>query len=138
VLAYHIYRSTSDEDARVKVTEVKASGRGRYEVIDRDALPWKEYRYTITALRGDGVELVLGTDKIWLQAPSAFTLEQNHPNPFNPATTIGFTLPRNEHVRLEVYDVDGRLVRRPLVRRKYSGTAGRFGNILLQADCGKE
>ena len=40
-----------------------------------------------------------------------FALEQNHPNPFNPATTISFSLPKSCHVSLRIYDVSGRLVR---------------------------
>lgn len=38
------------------------------------------------------------------------TVYQNHPNPFNPATFIGFDLPRAEAVRLAVYSLDGHLV----------------------------
>ena len=34
------------------------------------------------------------------------------PNPFNPATTIAFTLPSPERVVLDIYDIDGALVRR--------------------------
>ncbi len=37
-------------------------------------------------------------------------LHQNHPNPFNPATTIAFTLPSAQRVRLTVHAVDGRLL----------------------------
>jgi len=33
------------------------------------------------------------------------------PNPFNPETTLRFDLPVEGRVRLEVYDVAGRLVR---------------------------
>ena len=39
-------------------------------------------------------------------------LEQNHPNPFNPRTSIRFYLPERGSVELEVYDVSGALVRR--------------------------
>jgi len=35
----------------------------------------------------------------------------NHPNPFNPSTTLSFSLARAGHVRLSVYDLAGRLVR---------------------------
>lgn len=42
--------------------------------------------------------------------PTSFSLAQNHPNPFYRATTIRFTLNRPEHVTLQVYDLNGRLV----------------------------
>ncbi len=38
-------------------------------------------------------------------------LHPNHPNPFNPATTIRYEIPSRGHVRLAVYDVRGRHVR---------------------------
>jgi len=44
-------------------------------------------------------------------APTGFSLSQNTPNPFNPSTTIRFTLPEAVRVTLAVYDVNGRLVR---------------------------
>ena len=39
------------------------------------------------------------------------SLGQNTPNPFNPVTTIRFSLAEKGHVRVAVYDVDGRQVR---------------------------
>ena len=38
-------------------------------------------------------------------------LFQNAPNPFNPTTTVRYSLAERTHVRLTVYDVGGRLVR---------------------------
>lgn len=38
-------------------------------------------------------------------------LHQNRPNPFNPTTTITYEIPADSHVRLDVFDVRGRLVR---------------------------
>jgi hypothetical protein len=35
-----------------------------------------------------------------------------HPNPFNPQTTVNFTLAGPQHVRIAIYDVRGALVRR--------------------------
>lgn len=43
------------------------------------------------------------------EAPAAFSLSQNYPNPFNPSAFVEFTLPRPARVRLEVFDVRGRL-----------------------------
>ncbi|MBN1824983.1 MAG: T9SS type A sorting domain-containing protein [Candidatus Eisenbacteria bacterium] len=44
-------------------------------------------------------------------APARFALERNRPNPFNPVTTIRFTVPKRSHVDLKVYETSGRLVR---------------------------
>ena len=38
-------------------------------------------------------------------------LHQNIPNPFNPRTIIGYTLPEQCRVQLEVFDVTGRRVK---------------------------
>jgi hypothetical protein len=54
--------------------------------------------------------------------PTVFALEQAYPNPFNPATTISFSIPQDGFATLAVYDVNGRLVR-TLVDRSISSGA---------------
>ncbi len=49
-------------------------------------------------------------DPAAISAPEQFALRGAYPNPFNPATTIGFALPEAGKVLLGVYDVRGRLV----------------------------
>ncbi|MEZ4703136.1 MAG: T9SS type A sorting domain-containing protein [Rhodothermales bacterium] len=43
--------------------------------------------------------------------PATFSVDGNYPNPFNPTTTIRFSLPETARVRLSVYDMLGREVR---------------------------
>jgi hypothetical protein len=43
--------------------------------------------------------------------PDLVALYQNAPNPFNPTTTIRFSLDRPTHVSIDVYDVSGRRIR---------------------------
>jgi len=42
--------------------------------------------------------------------PDRFSLRGNYPNPFNPATTISFDVPRRSQVTFEVFDILGRKV----------------------------
>jgi len=53
--------------------------------------------------------------------PAALHLGPNHPNPFNPQTSITFALPRAEHVRLDILDPRGRLVRTLVDERREAG-----------------
>ena len=57
-----------------------------------------------------GPELASGN--IAAAAPKEMALHANYPNPFNPKTTIQYSLPRAMPVRLVIYDVNGRLVRK--------------------------
>ncbi len=52
-----------------------------------------------------------GTSAVGDALPSVVKLEGAVPNPFNPATDIKFSLPRDAGVQLNLYDVSGRLVR---------------------------
>lgn len=42
--------------------------------------------------------------------PETFSLEQNFPNPFNPATKIVYNVPKESKMKLEVFDILGRIV----------------------------
>ncbi len=46
-----------------------------------------------------------------LKIPDTYQLHQNYPNPFNPETNINFALPKQERVRLVIYDILGRPVK---------------------------
>jgi len=54
---------------------------------------------------------VAGISAVGEAVPSRYALEQNVPNPFNPMTTIYFELPEAANVRLQVFDISGRLIR---------------------------
>ncbi len=42
--------------------------------------------------------------------PTNYKLENAYPNPFNPSTNIRFSIPKQGKVRLEIYDIRGKLV----------------------------
>ena len=50
----------------------------------------------------------IGQDEV----PSNFALQKNFPNPFNPRTTIQFTLDRDQEIDRSLFDARGHLVRK--------------------------
>ena len=61
-------------------------------------------------LHGTGIPN-LSTPKPSPDLPTVYRLGQNYPNPFNPSTTISFDLPRSSQVTLQVFDIQGRLIK---------------------------
>jgi photosystem II stability/assembly factor-like uncharacterized protein len=53
--------------------------------------------------------------------PKTFTLEQNFPNPFNPVTSILYSVNSAQHVRMQVFDVAGREITTLVNERKSPG-----------------
>lgn len=53
--------------------------------------------------------------------PHTFALHQNHPNPFNPATKIAYSLAHSSSVQLTIYDTRGRAVRHFDFNQKAAG-----------------
>lgn len=76
---------------------------------DRDVRPAVQYEYTLAAVNTDGSETLSRPVTVRI-SPAGPELLQNHPNPFNPTTTISFTLPARAHATLTIHNIEGRLV----------------------------
>ncbi len=111
---FRIYRSTNPDFVPGDDTLVHVTGGTSWD--DEVDEGW-QYHYRITAsdLSGNesdptSPETVTGADSPVL--PASFTLHQNTPNPFASGTAIRYDVPAGGgDVRLEIFDVSGRLVR---------------------------
>ena len=75
-----------------------------------------ENRVFMRVISGSGVSVSIDEERIIV--PTDYRLHDNYPNPFNPTTTISFTLPLDKAVSVRVFDMTGRLVR-TLVNNEY-------------------
>jgi hypothetical protein len=66
------------------------------------------YRLKQVDMNGQSTYSKVLTVKI--DIPREFSLAQNFPNPFNPTTTIKYTVPQNGPVTIKLYDITGREV----------------------------
>ncbi|PID28850.1 MAG: hypothetical protein CSB55_03115 [Candidatus Cloacimonadota bacterium] len=53
--------------------------------------------------------------------PDKVVLKGNYPNPFNPSTTINFSIPENSEVNLSIYNVKGQKVRTSINKKLEKG-----------------
>jgi hypothetical protein len=69
-----------------------------------------KYYYRLKQTDFDGTFKYLNVVLVDVGLPKQFQLSQNHPNPFNPATTIKFQLPVDASVRIDLYNSIGQKV----------------------------
>jgi len=102
------------EDGKPTVTLASGEIQGESgSYLDRTVEVGRKYRYEmlVHTLEGDDLRSPLAG----VTVPSlGLALSPNHPNPFNPQTTIPYYVPAGAapvHVRLTIFDTSGRAVR---------------------------
>ncbi len=102
---FNIYRREGEEGPFQKLNGELLPFENTTAFTDETALPGRTYCYQLGAVESDG-EIFSAMVTLSLP-PKPLTLYQNHPNPFNPSTTIAYFLPRDQYVNLSIYDIRG-------------------------------
>lgn len=108
-VAFTVERS-GDDDSGFKPLAGMVNGSGfDFVFTDETAMQGRIYTYRVIYESEGSRHVLFETDQMTVPRFEAI-LEQNFPNPFNPATLITYYLPENCPVLLEIFDVSGKRV----------------------------
>ncbi|MCB1183785.1 carboxypeptidase regulatory-like domain-containing protein [bacterium] len=112
---FNVYRRAGD-GVRVRLNEAMipvGDGHLRYVDSGEGLTAGTVVVYSYALVQG-GAEMMIDEVEATFEGglPRTFAVHPNYPNPFNPMTNIHFDLARPGHVRVEIFDVSGRLVKR--------------------------
>jgi hypothetical protein len=110
---FSIERKTTLDERWKEVGFVPGFGttteRKSYSYTDEN-LAIGNYSYRLKQVDFDGTFEYSNSVIIEVFSPEKYTLAQNFPNPFNPSTTIEFSIPQTSNVTIEIYNIVGERV----------------------------
>jgi len=101
---FDIERKDSIHGLWRKVGFIKGDNSKSYRF--KESLPAGIYYYRLKQGNAYSKEI-----EVRVEAPKTFSLCQNYPNPFNRETRIKYQLPRSCHVKLQIHNVLGQVVK---------------------------
>ena len=161
---YYLYRGTTNdlsaaEQITLLIVPANSSHGASYEFIDREIQSGTTYYYWLQSMEMDGSSDFHGPVSVTVNeggniTPPAIITETRllnaYPNPFNPTTTLCYTLKERGQVKIEIYNVRGQLIRSfmpaPQDKGYYqiiwdgkdlNGTQASSGAYYVRMTCGK-
>jgi hypothetical protein len=121
IALWKVYRALADFKGDSAWVQVGEAYPGVTSWRDTQVNSGFSYYYYVTTVDADGNESTMqtrtdqpavpqGVNAVF-SSPYRFELSQNAPNPFNPSTTIRLSLAETGNTRLDVYNMNGQLVR---------------------------
>ncbi len=120
IKGFKIYRRPDGETAYMDINSGRLIPAGERKFIDRSIRAGMTYQYMLGVVKENNSEV--RSQIVTVISKAAFLmLFHNYPNPFNPSTTVSFTLPEPANVNLSIYDIEGKLVKTLLNEKATKG-----------------
>jgi hypothetical protein len=106
------YFALPAEAAGIKWGQLIVDNGGAFDGIYCDNRTSEANQQSLWYVANDSFKGVITASSVGVEndAPAIFAVAQNSPNPFNPATTIGFSIPEAGNVSIDVFNVAGQKV----------------------------
>jgi hypothetical protein len=108
-LTFDVLRSSSGPGSFEEIPVAIESNGKAYSFADAKCAPGSILRYRVDVTESGARRTLFETEAVAVPA-GLLALFQNAPNPFNPTTTLRYTLPAPCEATLSIYDAAGRLV----------------------------
>ena len=123
--AWQVPRTSEQRDYRLQVQG--GSVQLGWQIPQEERGVWQlMVNGRVIDLEGKGrLELMPGVDEVFVRQvvlPREYALAQNFPNPFNPGTTLQYSLPAAGPVSLKVYGIAGQVVRHLVDQHQNAGS----------------
>lgn len=117
---FEIQRSSSNDGSVLLYTDwekidfVEGYGNSNsqktYSYTDKN-VKYGRYAYRLKQIDIDGSFEYSPTVDADIGKPEYYWLGQNFPNPFNPVTTISYTLPAGDFVTIKIFNIQGQIIK---------------------------
>ncbi len=97
------------------------SAPSQYDFIDNTISAGADYDYRLSEVNINGEKSEIGTTSVVAATPSTTQLFAAYPNPFNPSTTLNYSLAKDSHVTMAVYDILGREIKSLVNQQQSAG-----------------
>jgi len=107
---FTLYRRSDAQTQPIAIAQGAFTGNTR-SYVDADVESGTTYHYELLVLSRDGDEVRSPVATVTIPTRQT-SLDQNFPNPFNPRTTIEYTLAERSEAVVDIFDASGALVAR--------------------------
>ena len=106
------YFALPGETAAIKYGQLFVDNGSAFDGIYCDNTADETMKTSLWYVAHDSIKGILTASSVSVDeaSPAAFSVAQNAPNPFNPSTTISFTIPQAGTVSVDVFSVSGQKV----------------------------
>lgn len=114
-LGFFVERIKKEESSWETLSFIPGAGTStntNFYNYENELIQFGKYKYRLKQIDYNGQYEYSNETEVDYINKSDFYLAQNYPNPFNPATNINFRIPEKTFVRMILYDVTGREIRK--------------------------